>query len=330
MSVNKDKRYLDYSSYIKKRFDQRVQKISINAGFTCPNLDGTKSRGGCNYCNNNTFNPFYCKPVKPVLTQIEEGISFFAQKYKTQEYIAYFQAFSNTYAETSHLEKLYLEALSHPQVIGLAISTRPDCIHPDNLELMTQLAKKYYISLEIGIESTYNPTLEAINRCHSFEETVNAFELAKDRNLHLGGHLILGLPGENKEILLSHAEKINLLPIEILKIHHLQIVKHTMMAFQYKNDPDMFQLFGLEDYIDLVTDFISMVRPDIILGRFTSESPAKYLIAPKWNGLKNFEITSMIDKALIHKNLWQGKNYQNPVARNIDGNIELKSLDLCH
>lgn len=309
MLANKDKRYLDYTTYIKQRFDKRVQKISVNAGFTCPNLDGTKSRGGCTYCNNNTFNPFYCKPVKPVLTQIDEGISFFEEKYKTQEYLAYFQAFSNTYADTGYLEKLYLEALSHPKVIGLVISTRPDCIHKDNLELLTDLARDHYVSLELGIESTHNPTLEAINRCHSYEETIAAFEMAKGRNLHLGGHLIMGLPGENREILFSHADNVNKLPIEILKIHHLQIVKHTMMAFQYKNDPDMFELFELEGYVDFISDFISRLRPDIILGRFTSESPAKYLIAPKWNGLKNYEITAMIDKALINKDLWQGKHY---------------------
>jgi uncharacterized protein len=309
MTALKDKRYLDYSSYIKQRFEKRVQKISINAGFTCPNLDGTKSRGGCTYCNNNTFNPFYCQPVKPVLTQIEEGISFFAEKYKTQEYLAFFQAFSNTYAEVEHLEKLYLEALSHPKVVGLVISTRPDCINEASITLLTELAKQYYISLEFGIESTYDPTLESINRCHTFSETIAAFDMARDKNLHLGGHLILGLPGESREILLSHAKKINLLPIEILKIHHLQIVKHTMMAYQYKHDPGMFHLFDLEEYIDLVTDFISLIRPDIILGRFTSESPTRYLVAPSWNGLKNFEITAKIDKALIDKNLWQGKNY---------------------
>lgn len=310
MVVLKDKRYLDYSSYIKQRFGKRVQKISINAGFTCPNLDGTKSRGGCTYCNNNTFNPFYCKPVKPVLTQIDEGISFFAEKYKTQEYLAFFQAFSNTYAEVEHLEKLYREALSHPKVVGLVISTRPDCINEDKLSLLSELAKQNYISLEFGIESTYDPTLEAINRCHTFAETIAAFNMTMNRNLHPGGHLILGLPGENREILLGHAEKINRLPIEILKIHHLQIVKHTMMAYQFKNDPGRFHLFDLEEYIDLVTDFIALIRPDIILGRFTSESPARYLIAPKWNGLKNYEITAKIDKALADKNLWQGKNYQ--------------------
>lgn len=310
MAVLKDKRYLDYSSYIKQRFGKRVQKISINAGFTCPNLDGTKSRGGCTYCNNNTFNPFYCKPVKPVLAQIDEGISFFADKYKTQEYLAFFQAFSNTYAEIEHLEKLYREALSHPKVVGLVISTRPDCINEDKLILLSELAKQYYISLEFGIESTHDPTLESINRCHTFAETVAAFKMAMNRNLHPGGHLILGLPGENREILLGHADKINRLPVEILKIHHLQIVKHTMMANQFKKDPGRFHLFDLVEYIDLVTDFIALIRPDIILGRFTSESPARYLMAPKWNGLKNYEITAMIDKVLADKNLWQGKNYQ--------------------
>jgi len=300
------KRYRDYTSFIKQTFENRVQKISLNAGFTCPNLDGTKGKGGCTYCNNNTFNPKYCKPVKPISQQLDEGIAFFSKKYKTQQYLAYFQAFTNTYAETKALEAMYLEALSHPEVIGMVISTRPDCITEETLDLLEELAKNCFISLDFGIESTLDSTLETINRCHTYGETIQAFEMAKDRGMHLGGHMILGLPGESRQDLLDHAYRINELPMDSLKVHHLQIVKHTMMAYQYKNTPEMFDLFKVEDYIELITEFISILKPEIILDRFISESPPHLLIAPKWDGLKNFEIISMIDKKLEEKNLWQG------------------------
>ena len=306
MEFAQGKRYRDYTTFIREHFNNRVQKISLNAGFTCPNLDGSKSRGGCTYCNNNTFNPKYCKPVKPITTQLDEGIAFFSEKYKTQQYLAYFQAFTNTYAETSILEKMYEEALSHPEVIGMVISTRPDCITESTLDLLEGLGKDHFISLDFGIESTIDRTLDAINRCHAYDETIQAFDMAKNRGLHLGGHMILGLPGESREELLGHAAKLNTLPMDSLKVHHLQIVKHTMMAHQYKNTPEMFDLFSVEDYIELITEFIGLLRPDIILDRFISESPPHLLIAPKWGGLKNFEIIAKIDKRLEEKNIWQG------------------------
>lgn len=306
MEFSQGKRYRDYSTFIRQHFNNRVQKISINAGFTCPNLDGSKGKGGCTYCNNNTFNPKYCKPIKAISQQLEEGIAFFSKKYKTQEYLAYFQAFTNTYAETKKLEEMYVEALTHPRVIGMVISTRPDCISDETLDLLEELAKKYFISLDFGIESTLNRTLEAINRCHTFEETIDAFDRAINRGMHLGGHMILGLPGESRQEMLDHATRLNRLPLDSLKVHHLQIVKHTMMAYQYKNDPSMFDLFTVESYIDLITEFIGLLRPEIILDRFISESPLHLLIAPKWKGLKNFEIISKIDKELDRKEWWQG------------------------
>jgi radical SAM protein (TIGR01212 family) len=306
MQFTDGKRYRDYSSFIRNHFNNRVQKISLNAGFTCPNLDGTKGRGGCTYCNNNTFNPKYCKPVKPITQQLDEGIAFFAEKYKTQEYLAYFQAFTNTYAETRKLEEMYLEALAHPRVTGLVISTRPDCIPDETLDLLEKLAKDRFISLDFGIESTLNRTLDAINRCHTHEETIDAFARARNRGLHLGGHMILGLPGESRQELLDHAARINELPLDSLKIHHLQIVKHTMMAHQYKQDPGLFKLFTVEEYVDLITEFIGLLRPEIILDRFISQSPTHLLIAPNWNGLKNFEIIARIDKKLEEKDYYQG------------------------
>ena len=308
--MKNSRRYKDFTSFIREKFDCRVQKVSINAGFTCPNKDGSKGTGGCTYCNNNTFNPDYCKPIKPIKQQIEEGIEFFSRKYKAQKYLGYFQAFTNTYAPLSELKIMYEEALSHPDVIGLVIATRPDCINDEVLNYLEELANKdYFIKLEFGLESTKNETLVKINRCQTHEEAIDAFDRAKNRGLHLGGHLILGLPGETKDDMLNHAKRVSKLPINTLKIHHLQIVKHTMMAHQFKNTPDMFTFLELDEYIDLVVDFIELLNPEIIIERFFSESPARMLIYPKY-GLKNFEVKHLVDKRLEERDAMQGRLFQ--------------------
>ena len=307
MQFNNNKRYNNYTSFIKKQFSERVQKVSLDTGFTCPNRDGTKGVGGCTYCNNNTFNPDYCKTSKSVTQQLDEGIEFFGTKYKTQQYLAYFQAYTNTYADIELIKQLYNEAIGHPKVIGLVIGTRPDCINNDLINFLSELSNQYYISLEFGVESTLDRTLKMVNRCHTFKETVAAYELSKNKGLHLGAHMIIGLPGESKEDILNHAKEISKLPINTLKLHQLQVVKHTMMAKQFNENPDMFSFFSVEEYIDLVTDFVALLRPDIIIERFISQCPAHLLIAPNWNGLKNFEIVAKIDNKLIEKNLWQGK-----------------------
>ena len=304
---NNQKRYRDYSTYIKQKFGQRIQKVSINAGFTCPNIDGTKGKGGCTYCNNNTFNPKYCKPIKPIYKQIEEGISFFSNIYKSQKYLAYFQAYTNTYASIEELKEKYNQALKHQDVIGLVIATRPDCITSDILDYLEILVSDgYFIKLEFGLESTKNDTLELINRCQKHEDAIKAFNMSKNRGILLGGHIILGLPGENKIDLLGHALEINKLPINTLKIHHLQIVKHTMMAFQYKNNPAEFTFFTVNEYLDLIIKFLEILNPDIIIERFFSESPENLLIAPKY-GIKNFELAHKIEKLLRTRNTWQGR-----------------------
>jgi len=307
------KRYNDYSSFIIKHFNQRVQKISLNTGFTCPNRDGTKGMGGCTYCNNNTFSPDYCKPIKTVSQQLEEGILFFSKKYQAQKYFAYFQSYTNTYASVDLLKKMYLEAVNYPDVIGLVIGTRPDCINAEVIEMLSEISKKYFVSLEFGVESTLNRTLKLINRCHTFEETIAAYCMAHNKGFHLGAHMILNLPGESKEEMLNHAKEVSKLPINTLKLHQLQIVKHTVMALQYKEKPEMFDLLNIDQYIDLVVDFVSLLRPDIIIERFISESPKHLLIAPQWGGIKNFEIVNRIADRLLEKNLWQGKFYQQSI-----------------
>ncbi len=303
------KRYLYYSAFIKQKFGNRVQKISIDIGFTCPNRDGSKGYGGCTYCNNNSFNPDYCGPEKSITEQLNKGIDFFSKKGKTIKYLAYFQAYTNTYSDLNTLKQMYEEALSVEGVAGLVIGTRPDCISKEIIDYLSELSKKYFISLEFGVESTLNKTLLKVNRCHTYEDTVNAYKMSENKGLDLGAHLIIGLPGESRSDILGHAERISKLPINTLKLHHLQIVKHSAMAMQYKKNPEYFNLFTAESYVDLITEFITYLRPDIVIERFISEAPHELLIAPKWNRLKNFEMVDLIDKKLIAKNLWQGKNY---------------------
>jgi len=299
----------DYSSYFKRRFKERVQKISIDAGFSCPNRDGTKGLGGCTYCNNDTFNPFYCEPSKSVTEQLNEGIAFFEPKYKTQKYIAYFQAYSNTYGSLDLLKKLYEEALAHPKVIGLVIGTRPDCVDDEILDYLAELSKKYFVVIEYGIESTLDRTLELINRCHTHQESVDAILKTVKRNIETGIHMIIGLPGESNEEIIAHAAKISKLPIKSLKLHQLQIVKSTVLAKQYAKDPKSIRLFQAEEYIDLIIEFLEHLNPNIIIERFISESPLDLLIAPHWKGLKNFEIVDKIDKKMKATGTYQGKYY---------------------
>ena len=305
-----NKRYNDYSSYSKSIFSERVQKISVDAGFTCPNRDGSKGFGGCTYCNNNTFKPFYTSPRKTVTAQLEEGIAFFGPKYQAQLYLAYFQAYSNTYASLDSLKELYEEALSHPKVIGLVIGTRPDAVTEEVLDYIAELSKKYHVFLEFGVESTSDETLEYINRGHGYAETIWAVDAAVKRGIFVGIHMILGLPGETKEMLMEHAVKISKLPIRTLKLHQLQIIKQTKMAKQFAENPEKFDLFSLDTYIETVIDFIERLKPEIIIERFSSESPKDLIIAPNWGGIKNFEIVHKIEKRLAERDTFQGKFYQ--------------------
>lgn len=309
MHFSNDKRYNDFSSFIRSTFGEKVKKVTINTGFTCPNRDGTKGYGGCSYCNNNSFSPDYGKTMISVTEQIDEGIRFFSRRKKINKYLAYFQSYTNTYADIGLVKDLYTEAIEHPSIIGLVIGTRPDCINEEIIDFLSEIAKRYYVSLEFGVESTINRTLTNINRCHTYEETVSAYEMAKDNGIHLGAHIILGLPGESRSEMLGHGAELSKLPINSLKIHQLQIVKNTVMANQYKKDPEQFNLFEVNDYIDFLAEFISSLRPDIIIERFISESAPHLLIAPHW-GLKNFEIVEKVNRHLISCGTWQGKNYK--------------------
>ena len=299
-------RYLNYNQILKTEFSERVQKISINAGFTCPNRDGSKGTGGCTYCNNQTFSPEYCTSNKSVREQVEEGIAFFHHKYKAQLYLAYFQSYTNTYDSLDNLKAIYEEALSYPNVIGLVVGTRPDCVSEELLDYFAGLAKKYYVMIEYGIESTSDETLLFINRGHDYACAEKAILDTASRGIRVGAHIILGLPGEERETILSHADILSQLPITALKIHQLQLVRGTKMALQFTEHPQWFHLYTAEEYIDLAIDFVERLNPDIAIERFVSQSPKELLIAPEW-GLKNFEFTAKIEKHLIERDAWQGR-----------------------
>lgn len=302
------KRYNDYSTYIKKTFGERVQKISVNAGFTCPNRDGSKGVGGCAFCNNSTFNPAYCAPEYSIEEQIGKGIDFFYPKYQAQNYLAYFQAYSNTYGDTKELIAKYEKALANPKVIGLVLGTRPDCISDDLLFYLKSLQEKYYVAIELGAESTNEETLININRGHSYIETIDACERIKACNIPIGMHLILGLPGETKKQILQHASEVSKLPISFLKLHQLQIVKGSLFANQYKQNPDTFELYTAGEFVELVVDFIELLAPQIVVERFISQAPSDLLIAPAW-GIKNFEFVAKVEKCLKERDTWQGRNF---------------------
>lgn len=304
-----EKRYNDFSGYFKRKFEGRVQKISIDAGFTCPNRDGSRGTGGCTYCNNQTFSPAYCHLEKSVTAQLTEGIAFFARKYHSMRYLAYFQAYSNTYAPLDNLSALYEEALNHPQVIGLVIATRPDCLTAEILDYLEKLAQKYYIMVELGIESHKDQSLKRINRGHSFQESINALQETARRKIHNCAHLILGLPGETHLDWLDQARVISTLPVENLKLHQLQIHKHTRMHREYLQNPEQYPMFTVEGYLELVVQYLELLNPEMVVERFVSEAPDELLVAPRW-GLKNFEFTAKLEKLLVERDTWQGRRFQ--------------------
>jgi len=304
------KRYNSYNEYFKRTFGQRVQKVSIDAGFTCPNRDGSVGTGGCSYCNNDAFNPSYCQPHKPVSQQIAEGIEFHKIRYRRAlKYLAYFQTYSNTYAPLDQLKKLYSEALSYPEVVGLVIGTRPDCIDDQKLSYLSEIAQSHYVIVEYGMESTNNETLQLINRGHSHEQTAEAIIKTASYGIKTGAHLIFGLPGESRAQMLEQVDVVSQLPLTTIKFHQLQIVKNTAMAGQYLDDPKQFNLFTLDEYIDFIVQFIERLNPEIVIERFTGEVPPRFLVTKNWGLLRADQVAVRIEQELEQRNTWQGKKF---------------------
>lgn len=299
--------YNSYISYTRRTFGTRVQKIAVNAAFTCPNRDGKVAFGGCTYCNNESFSPQHLDPADSVHEQVSRGISFLKKRYKTNRFIAYFQAYSNTYAPLEHLQKLYEAALDFDEVIGLTIGTRSDCIDKPILEYLNSLAQKNYITLEYGLESMHDVTLKRINRGHDFANWQKTVNLTREYpNIHMCAHLIFGLPGENREMMLENAEVLNSSGIHYLKIHQLHIVRKTALAVEYKKKT--FPLFNYDEYLQLVVDFLEILSPDIIIQRLIGEAHPRILIAPDWH-IRPTQFIEDVKKEFKRRNSWQGKHF---------------------
>lgn len=301
--------YREFSELLNDRFPYKVQKISVNAGFTCPNRDGLKGIGGCTYCNNQSFSPGYGGLARSVSDQLRDGIGFFAYKYPSMKYLAYFQSYTNTYDDIEKLIALYEEALAYPDVVGLIIGTRPDCMPKDLLDYFSELNKKTFLLIEYGLESTLDATLRFINRGHTYADSEKAIFETAEKGIMTGAHLILGLPHETRTQILDHAHKIAKLPLKTIKLHQLQLIRRTVMAHQYAKHPDWFNLFNVDEYINLCIDFAERLNRDIIIERFVSQSPKELLIAPDW-GLKNYEFTARILKRFAERNTFQGRLYR--------------------
>ena len=295
--------YNDYGTWLRQRFPYKVQKISVDAGFTCPNRDGRLGTGGCIYCNNDSFNPSYCQREKSVKQQLVEGKEFFRRKYPEMRYMAYFQAFTNTYSTLDHLKSLYEEALDVEDVVGLVIGTRPDCIDDTLLDYLTQLARQTMVTLEYGIETANDDTLRLIRRGHDFQCVRDAVERTKGRGIVIGGHVILGLPGEDAEESVRQATIMTELGLDVLKIHQMQIIRGTRLAQMYAENP--FHLYSPEEYSELIVRYLEHLSEDMVVERFASQSPKEMLIAPKW-GLKNYELTNLIVNKMKREGRRQG------------------------
>ncbi len=291
------KPYRDFSDFLAEHFSGKIQKISINAGFTCPNRDGTVGTGGCTYCNNQTFNPSYCVPTLTVTEQLEEGKCFFARKYPAMRYLAYFQAYTNTYGDVERLHALYEEALAVDGVVGLIIGTRPDCMPDALLNYLESLSKRCFVLVEYGAETSHNSTLALINRCHTWEQTVDAVTRTVARGIHVGLHFIMGLPGETVDMMLQSVDALSRLPVDTVKFHQLQIIRGTRLALEIEKGLYDVPRMTVEEYIDLCAKIVRRINPDIAIERFTSQSPEDLLIYPKW-GLKNYQFVNLLHRRL--------------------------------
>ncbi len=335
------KRYNSFVGYYRHKYGERLQKLVLDAGFSCPNRDGTVGRGGCTYCDNAAFHPGYSTAGKPLLVQIDEGIEFQKVRYpRARHYLAYFQAYSNTYAPLERLRELYEEVLSHPEVVGIVIGTRPDCVDEEKLDYLAGLASGRILSdwhrvlelsksqvfsrqsltapivvVEYGIESCYDKTLKRINRGHDFECARKAVEMTASRGLDTGAHFILGLPGETKEMLLDQCAQISSLPLRSVKFHQLQIVKGTAMEKEYSSDPTAFFRPGLDEYLDFVIDILERLRPNLYIERVAGEVPPRFVNDTPWGLVRNFEILRLLDKRLEERNTWQGRLYSPSTPR---------------
>lgn len=287
--------YKEFGTWLQAELGCKAQKLSVDAGLTCPNRDGTLGRGGCTFCDNRTFNPAYCRQGGSITDQLEAGKRFFSRKYPTMKYLAYFQSYSNSYGTLSHLKELYEEALRVPDVVGLVIGTRPDCMPDALLEYLEELNRRTFLLVEYGVESANEETLVRVNRGHTFAQARECIIRTAQRGIRVGVHMILGFPWETRSELIRQAQLIASLPITTLKLHQLQVIRGTQLAREYELHP--WPLPTAEEYVDLVLEYISHLPSSLVLERFVSQSPPEYVIAPRW-GLKNHEFSALVKKAM--------------------------------
>ena len=302
-----ERRFNSYAAYFRRVFGHRMQKVTINAGFSCPNRDGKISTGGCTFCDNAAFTPSYCDSTKSITQQIDEGIEFHRKRYRTaQQYLAYFQSFSNTYAPLERLRECYDEALAHPDIAGIVVGTRPDCVDEQKLDYFAELSRKKYVTIEYGVESCYDETLRRINRGHDFATAERAIRMTAERGIHCGAHFILGLPGESDEMLIEQVERINALPLTTVKFHQLQLFRGTPLAREWDEHPERFRFWTIEEYLDLFVEILRRLRPDIVVERFAGEAPPRYHHTEGWGLVRNEQLLAMLDKRLELRGVHQG------------------------
>lgn len=305
-----ERRYNSYAGYFRRLFGRRMQKLSVDAGFSCPNRDGRIATGGCTFCNNGAFTPSYCSRGLSITRQIEEGIAFHRWRYReAQRYLVYFQSFSNTYAPLEVLRERYEEALAHPDVAGLIIGTRPDCVDEAVLDYLAELARERYVAVEYGIESVYDASLRAVNRGHDFATAERAVQMTTERGLACGAHFILGLPGETDEMILEGVKAINRLGLTTVKFHQLQIFRDTAMAQEFDEHPERFRFWTVDAYINLVVELLRRLRPDVVVERFASEAPPRYHHGPNWGLIRNEELWRRLEERLRERDTYQGELY---------------------
>ena len=298
------RRYSAFGQYMKDLYREPVYKVNVDAGFTCPNRDGSVATGGCIYCNNDSFRPTVCTSSASLREQIEKGIPYLRSRYGAEKFVVYFQPYTNTYAPVDVLERLYRDALDNPGVVGIAVGTRPDCVDEEKIALLEALARDSFVLVEYGLQSVHDKTLEFINRGHDYARFKSAVALTAGRGIHIGAHIILGFPTETREQMLGMADELSRLPIEFLKIHQLQVVKDTALADLYAEKP--FAVFEYHEYIEMLADFLERLSRHIVLQRLFAAAPDEILITPVWSKTRS-ELLRDLDAFMEQRGSFQGK-----------------------
>ena len=302
--------YNSYGNFLKRTFSGRIRKISVDGGFTCPNRDGRIAYGGCTFCDNGAFTPSYCFGKRSISEQIDAGMVFHERRGRGADgYLVYFQSFTNTYADLDELKGLYDEALNHSKVVGLVVGTRPDCVDDEKLDYFARLAQSKFVAIEYGIESTSDDTLRRICRGHDFATAQRAVSQTTSRGIHTGAHFILGLPCEDRDRILAAVDRINALKLDSVKFHQLQILKHTPIAQEWDLHPEDFPSWTSDEYIDLVIELLRRLRPETVVERFVSQTPARYHHTSGWEMLRNDQILSLLEKRMRARGVYQGEKF---------------------